>query len=90
MKCAIDLGSQNNLDVWSIWEHIRTKNTNKFWLEKVKDKIDKIESRIEVDNYYPLVIEIEMCAKMCAKMLSHFYESLHVRKLKNEPSQIDP
>ena len=48
LKCEIDLGSQNNPDVWSIQEHIRTKNTNKFWLEKVKDKIDKIESRIEV------------------------------------------
>ena len=60
LKCEIDLGSQNNLDVWSISEHIRKKNTNKFWLTKVKDKIDKTESRIEVDRYCPLMIKIEM------------------------------
>ena len=60
LKCEIDLGSQNNPDVWSTREHIRTKNTNKFWLEKVEDKIDKTESRIKVDNYCPLMIKIEM------------------------------
>ena len=48
MKCEVDSGSQNNPDVWSIQEHIRTKNTNKFWLEKVEDKIDKTKSWIEV------------------------------------------
>ena len=60
LKCEIDLGSQNNPDVWSTREHIKTKNTNKFWLKKVEDKIDKTESRIEVGNYCPLEIEIEM------------------------------
>ena len=60
LKCEVDSRLQNNSNVWSIWEHIMTKNTNKFWLEKVEDKIDKTESRIEVDNYCPLMIKIEM------------------------------
>ena len=60
LKCEVNLGSQNNPDVWSIQEHIRTKNTNKFWLKKAEDKIDKTESRIEVGNYCPLRIKIEM------------------------------
>ena len=60
LKCETDLGSQKNPDVCLIWEHIKKKSTNKFWLKKVEDKIDKTESRFEVDRYCPLMIKIEM------------------------------
>ena len=53
MKCEVDLGSQNNLDVWSNSEHIMKKNINKFWLKQMEDKIDKLIQGLKLIRIAP-------------------------------------
>ena len=53
LKCEIDSGSQNNLDEWLIWEHIKTKNTNKFWLEKWRIKLIKLNQGLKLIDTAP-------------------------------------